>query len=203
VAPGHSDGAELVASSPPLPPGPGCGVACCTAQSERSQSVESERSQSAVRAWSSAAACVAACGGAERQELSVSGAHLDRAATRHVRQGTAFFAEPVVPLVYAAAAVPAAVACAARRQGRRAARRPWHGPDRSCSSTPAPPSAGQSLGNSWVWSRFHEGAIYCSRANKFGVVPNGLAAAYPGRAAACSCAALEGAVGGVVSRRCP
>ena len=29
-------------------------------------------------------------------------------------------------------------------------------------------AAGQSLGNSWVWSRFHEGAIYCSRANQFG-----------------------------------
>ena len=168
MAPGHSDGAELVASSPPLPPGPGCGVACCTAQSERSQSVESERSQSAVRAWSSAAACVAACGGAERKELSVSGAHLDRAATRHVRQGTAFFAEPVVPLVYAAAAVPAAVACAARRQGRRAARRPWHGPDRSCSSTPPAAIGGTELGQVWVWSRFHEGAIYCSRANQFG-----------------------------------
>ena len=125
------------------------GVLYCAvrAQPERGVRAQSERSQSAVRAWSSAAACVAACGGAERQELSVSGAHLDRAATWHVRQGTAFFVEPVVPLVYVAAAVPAAIACAARRQGRRAARRPWHGPDRSCSSTPAPaPRGGTELG---------------------------------------------------------
>ena len=203
MAPGHSDGAELVASSPPLPPGPGCGVACCTAQSERSQSVESERSQSAVRAWSSAAAGVAACGGAERKELSVSGAHLDRAATRHVRQGTAFFAEPVVPLVYAAAAVPAAIACAARRQGRRAARRPWHGPDRSCSSTPAPPRRDRAWATLGCGADSMRGQFIVAGPTNLGVVPNGLAAAYPGRAAACSCAALEGAVGGVVSRRCP